>query len=277
MSRGRRRFLIFFALSLVALIVMTYQYDAGSSAPLRMLSYPFDVLNKATAHVADSARDWVYAYEENRRLRQELAAALAENGRYREIVQENKRLHDMLSLRASTPEHLAAAKVIARGYDRFLNAVVIDKGESAGIVKGMAVITARGLAGKVSLVRGDFSEVLLVKDPNFSAAVRVQESRTEGVLSGTGEEYCLLKYIPAEAKVQKEEIVVTSGLDGLFPPGIPVGVVGLVRERSSGFFQEIRVTPFQRDNTIEEVLVLKRSEAVPPRGEGGRVSGPPGE
>lgn len=264
MSRGRRRLLIFFTLSLVALIVMTYQYDARSFAPFRMLSYPFDLLNSVTARVADTARDWASAFEENRRLRAELTTALVENQRYREIAEENKRLRDMLSLRADTPRYLAVARVIARGYDRFLNTIVIDKGEDAGIKKGMAVITTKGLAGKISLVRGDFSEVLLLTDPNFSVAVRLQESRAEGVIAGTGEDDCLLKYIPAEVKVQKEETVVTSGLDGVFPSGIPVGEVSLVREKGGGFFQEVHVTPFQQDMTIEEVLVLQRTVAVPP-------------
>jgi rod shape-determining protein MreC len=108
-------------------------------------------------------------------------------------------------------------------------------------------------------------------------AVRLEDSRREGVLAGTGEDECLLKYIPAELKVQKEETVVTSGLDGVFPSGIPVGAVSLVRERGGGFFQEVYVTPFQQDSTIEEVLVLKRAFA-PPLSEGkGRMRGSPGE
>jgi rod shape-determining protein MreC len=263
MTRGKRRLLIFLALSLISLVVMTLQYDASASRPFRMVAYPFDLLNRLSAGIVDAVGEWVSAFEENKRLKDELTRVLIENRNHREVFEENKRLRELLALKEQTHAHLAAAKVVARGYDRFLNTLVLDKGEDAGIAKGMAVITVKGLAGKIHSVREHFSEVLLLRDPNFSAAVRLQEGRAEGVLAGTGEGYCLLKYIPTEVKVKEGEVVVTSGLDGIFPAGIPVGVVSSVQEGGAGFFQEIHITPFQRESTIEEVLVLRQSAAVP--------------
>jgi rod shape-determining protein MreC len=136
---------------------------------------------------------------------------------------------------------------------------VIDKGSNDGINKDMPAITSQGLAGKVYTARKDYSDIMLLRDPNFSVAVRLQESRHEGVVTGTGQRYCILKYVPTENPVKEGEIVVTSGLDGIFPEGLPVGRVTKVLTEGVEFFQYIEVVPFQASGKIEEVLVVGRS------------------
>lgn len=96
-----------------------------------------------------------------------------------------------------------------------------------------------------------------MRDPNFGAAVRLQTSRVEGVLSGSGGALSILKYVPFEAAVEQGEAVVTSGLDGVFPPGLPVGIVHSVTKEGVTFFQQIEVLPFQADTTVEEVIIVK--------------------
>ncbi|MGO9611619.1 MAG: rod shape-determining protein MreC [Dissulfurispiraceae bacterium] len=76
-------------------------------------------------------------------------------------------------------------------------------------------------------------------------------------MSNSSYEYCLLKYISFETPVENGEVLITSGLDGLFPPGLRVGYVRSIEKDSSTFFQNIHVTPFQPDNKIEEVLILR--------------------
>ena len=95
-------------------------------------------------------------------------------------------------------------------------------------------------------------------DINFSAAARLQESRTEGVISGTGFRKCQMKYVPYEEKVKKGDIVITSGLDELFPPGIPIGYVSDVNNKVVGFFQDVQVQPFVDGSKIEAVVIIKR-------------------
>jgi rod shape-determining protein MreC len=163
----------------------------------------------------------------------------------------------MLNLKAQITTGGTAAHVVGLGYDKFAKTRVIDKGRQDGIVKDMPVITATGLAGKVFSVRKDFSDILLLTDTNFSVAVRLIGSRQEGVLSGSGGWRCILKYVPIEETVK--EGVITSGLDGIFPPGIPVGRVIKVQTEGVEFFQYIEVAPFQRPSTIEEVLVVGRN------------------
>ncbi|HCZ12903.1 MAG TPA: rod shape-determining protein MreC [Nitrospiraceae bacterium] len=256
MSKGKKRFIILFVLSLAALTLVTCRHDRKSSFLFRALSYPYDVLNNLTSRMSTASKDHWNAFEENRRLKRDLTAALLEKQRCVEILQENKRLKELLSLKEHSLKYAASAKVIARGYDKLLHTMILDKGKNSGIKKDMAVITAKGLAGKIYSVKDDSSEVLLLRDPNFSAAVRLQNSRREGVVCGTGYRYSLLKYIPPEEEVEKGEPAVTSGLDGIFPPGLPVGVINYVRKEGIEFFQDIRVLPFQDDTTLEEVVVL---------------------
>ncbi|MEW6116341.1 MAG: rod shape-determining protein MreC [Nitrospirota bacterium] len=258
MSKGKKRLLILLALFSVALTLMSFQHGRRPVSFTEVVSYPYDVLNRFTAHLMLSFKKARTTFDENERMKKELTQLLIERQRYNEIIQENKRLKELLQLKEHQPRVIAAAKVIARGYDRLLSTVIIDKGRAAGIEKGMAVITTRGLVGKVYTVRDDFSDVLLMKDSNFSVAVRLQNSRQEGVVSGTGLDRYLLKYVPPEGSVTKGEVVVTSGLDGVFPEGIPVGVVGTVKREGVEFFQHIEVVPFQSSATIEEVIVLKK-------------------
>ena len=121
----------------------------------------------------------------------------------------------------------------------------------------MSAITPKGFAGKIFNVTGSYSKLLLLTDINFSAAVRLQESRREGVISGTGSRKTILKYIPFEDEIKAGDIVITSGLDQLFQPGIPVGFISRIDKQGAGHFQYIEVTPYVDDSKMEEVLIIK--------------------
>ena len=260
MSRSRKRLLIVVVLVLAAVVVMPiYRQQDGVPGILKPFSYPYDALNRFMSSLSADAREVMNAADENKRLKAELRNSLAERQRYGEILGENRRLHELLDLRNQIQGSGTAARVIARGYDKFINTLVIDKGKNEGIVKDMSAITSKGLAGKVSAVRNDFADVMLLTDPNFSVAVRLQEGRYEGVLAGTGHRYCILKYVPTEETIKEGEIVITSGLDGIFPQGVPVGRVAKVRTEGVEFFQYIEVVPFQSSSKIEEVVVVGRS------------------
>jgi rod shape-determining protein MreC len=258
MTRGKKRSFILLFLALVALALMTYQYGGKPVTAFQPLTYPYDLLNNLKAGVNNYFRDLLYARGENRTLKKEVAALRYEKMRHGELSAENSRLRDLLALREREKNFVASATVVSKGYDRVLNLIIIDKGAKDGVLKGMAVVTAKGLAGKVYSVSNDFSKVLLLKDANFSAAVRLRNSRREGVISGSGDEHCILKYIPPEETVVLGEEVITSGLDGIFPPGLPVGVVDRIKKEGVEFFQRIDVLPFQSDSKLEEVAVLKR-------------------
>jgi len=262
MSRTRKRILIIAVIVLASLTLMVvFGNRPGVTEALRSLSYPYDVLSRAISSAVAKYGGLLDAAEENKRLRNEVQTALIEKQGYAELISESRRLHELLHLKNQIDPSGIAVHVVGRGYDRLANTLVIDKGQGQGILKDMPVITAKGLAGKVISARKDFSDIILLTDSNFSAAVRLKESRHEGILTGTGRSHCILKYVPIEQPVKQGEIVITSGLDGIFQPGIPVGRVTRVETEGVEFFQYIEVMPFQQPFTIEEAIVISRSAA----------------
>lgn len=257
---GKKRLLIPFILFLITLFLVIYQYK-NIPYPIQttlkdILFYPVDSLNSLSRAIKFSILDLINTYKENKSLKEQINKLMLERQIFSEIIQENKRLKEALSLKEMEPKYLTTARIISKGYDRFLQTMIIDKGRKDGILKDMTVITPKGLVGKIYSVREDFSVVLLLKDPNFSAAVRLKDTRIEGIISGTGGRYCILKYISPEEDIKVGEIVVTSGLDGIFPKGIPVGFIKSVKKEGIEFFLDITVSPFQDDKKLEEVIIL---------------------
>jgi len=258
----KKRLLLFFSLVIASIILMTYQINREGLNPLRLVTYPVnianDAVNSACSTIKGFFRKMRLRDEENKRLKLEVDNLLMEQQKYKEALLENSRLKELLALKEKEKKYITAAKVIARGNDQWTNTLVINKGRHDGIEKDMAVITSRGLVGKILSASDSYSYVLLLNDVNFSAAIRLQESRTEAIISGTGSKTSVLKYVSLEYEVKENEIALTSGLDSLFPAGIPVGTVTKVVRKGAGFFQNITVTPFQDSTKLEEVVIVRR-------------------
>lgn len=260
---SRKNAILFFVLIIISFVLMTYQSKKGH---LISGNFLVDVLNNThltiqsfTDAFKSPFRKLTLREEENRKLRKQIDELTFEREKYNEAFLENRRLKDLLRLREEKTGFSASARIIARGPDNWVNTMVLNKGLKHGIEKDMSALTPKGLAGKIFKVTDSFSHLLLLTDINFSASVRLQDSRKEGILSGTGSKKCILKYIPYEEEVKTGDIVITSGLDALFPPGIPIGYVSKVDNKgSSGHFQHIEVIPFQDDAKIEEVLVVRQ-------------------
>ncbi len=254
--------LLLFLLIITSLSLMTYQSNREPLLPLKFLNNAFNWFHDIKHSVKDSItspfKRIFLKEEENIRLKEDLNNLLKERQKYREALLENKRLRELLSLKEKEHRYVTAARVIARGTDQWSNTFVLDKGLSDGVTKDMIAITHRGLVGKISSVSDSYSTLLLLTDINFSSAARLQETRIEGVLSGTGFRKCLLKYIPYEEKVEKGNTVITSGLDSLFPQEIPIGYVSKVNKKGTGLFQDIEVLPFEDTSKIEELVIIKK-------------------
>jgi len=254
--------LLLFLFIVISIALMTYQSRREHFLPFRFLN---NVLNGSYA-IANSVKDFVLSpfkvilirEEENRRLKAELNKLLSEQQKYQEALLENKRLRELLSLKEKEYRYVTAARVISRGSDQWSNTLVLDKGLADGVTKDMTAITSKGLVGKISWVSNSYSSLLLLTDINFSAAVRLQESRKEGIISGTGLRKCQLKYIPYEEEVKVGDVLITSGLDSLFPKGIPVGYISRIDKKGIGLFQSIEVTPFVDNTKIEEIAIIKK-------------------
>ena len=199
--------------------------------------------------------------QENTELRQQLSLAYLDIIKATEERAELHRLHQILSLDMAREHPALIAKVIAARFGMFSmrNAITIDKGFLQGAVVDTPIISASGtVVGKVNRTSPNAANVLLITDPSFSLSVLAQESRTPGVATGNpaNPQTLILKYIPQTASIVEGETIVTSGLDGTFPKGIPVGVVSRIVQDSSTLFQIVEITPAVDQGYLEDVLLL---------------------
>lgn len=241
---------------------MTYQSKKGRLLHIDFINSIIDSSFELTKDLSDTVtkpfKIMMLRDEENRLLQQRIKKLLMEKELGQEALIENKRLRELLKLRESKKNYVVSARVVARGVDHPKNILILDRGLEDGVKKDMAAMTPSGLAGKILDVSDSYSRLMLLTDISFSVAVRQQETRTEGIISGTGTGKCILKYIPYEEEIKTGDILITSGLDSLFPPGIPVGYVSKVHDKKDGgYFRQIEVVPFQDDTRIEEVLIVR--------------------
>jgi rod shape-determining protein MreC len=253
---------LFFILLAVSVLLMTYQSRTAPIRPFGFIPSSVNYVNVFVDTVEDAARDTrgkITMYEQDLNdLRAEVRRLRLNQQTYKEAMLENQRLREALSLKEREPMYVATTRVISRGFDRWSNTFVIDKGEEEGIGNDMAAVTHEGLLGKVIQVDRSFSKVLLLDDPRFSVAVRLEGGRSEAVLSGAGRRRCTLKYVGVDTGVKPGEVVITSGLDGLFPHGVRAGTVYSVSTDERELFHEIEVIPFVDSHKVEEVTIITR-------------------
>jgi rod shape-determining protein MreC len=194
--------------------------------------------------------------EENRNLKRQIDELNAVIVSSRECFHEAERLKKLLSITASSKDSFIAARVIGRDQAALSRTVLIDKGLSDGLKKGMPVISPPGLIGRLVDVSWTVSRVLLFHDENSHVDAIVQRSRTQGIINGAGSGGMILKYISKTQDVQEDDIVVSSGMSGVFPKGWLVGKVIQVDRQDAGLFLKIKVAPFVDFSKLEEVLIL---------------------
>lgn len=257
-----RHFRLFLSLVAASMLLMTYQSRTGPLGLFRFLSYSLNNVNAFIESLGDGAGETLRKVAlddaELKRLRKEVRGLRLDALMHRKVLIENARFREALALKESEPRHVATARVVSRGGGRWSNTFVIDKGGDDLVEKDMAAITPEGLLGKVIETQASFSKILLIDDSLFSVAVRLEDERAEGVLSGEGRELCRLKYIGVDAEVARGDVLVTSGLDGLFPPDIPVGYVSKVSTREKDLFHDIEAVPFVDSGRVEEVAIISR-------------------
>lgn len=237
---------------LISIILLSYQSRGNGHIPKINPSQLISPL----VYLRDTIDDFFNLREENEALKKKIYNALLEQSSYQELISENRRLKSLLGLKEYRKDIATYAKIVSRGSNRFFKTVWIDKGSKDGISQGMAVVGINGLLGKVLTTTAGSSEVILITDPNFSVSTRIERTRVEGIVSGAVNR-CVLKYIPLEEEVLVGDRLITSGLDGVFPEGIPVGVVSSVTKRE-GLFQKIDIIPFQSPQKTEEVAILRK-------------------
>ena len=246
---------------LVLLLVMTGQVRSGRSyQPLFAIFTP---LMEAMEFVADGFRDMVEDYlllvdteAENRKLLVQVERLeLEQKGRF-EVEDENRRLRALLGLKEALPCRVTGAEIIARDPTDPFQTVTLNKGHLDGLDLNMTVVGVNGLVGRIYAVSDSAAKVLLITDLKSSVAVRIAETREQSIMDGTGDDGCLLKYVHKDAPVRNGGWVYTSGLDGIYPEGIPVGQLDSVKQLDYGIFQEVTLRPAEQISRIEDVLVI---------------------
>ena len=255
-----------FALFLAALFgLLTYQSIKGEDRLIDFPLYPLRLIQKGTTALVRGAENLIHKYilivgkeEENLTLKRKIDGFDQEINQYIEASLENQRLRDILKLKTERPDYVASAEVFARDPTNWFQALWIDKGVKDGIARDMVAVTPAGPVGRVHQVFDEGASLLLITDVNSSVAVRLQSSRSEGILEGTGERRCYLKYIAKDIDVAIGERVITSGLDGIYPEGLLIGHVSDIDREGGEIFQQVSVVPAQDLSEVEELAILKR-------------------
>lgn len=200
------------------------------------------------------------AEEENQELHVQLVAAQAQIQQLSEQAGETQRLRTLLDFKSQLTFQSVAAEVIASSPGENSNAIFIDKGSDSGLTTDLAVITPEGVVGKILAIFPHSAQVLLIIDPSSGVGVTLAQSRVQGILKGGMNSFCDLHYVMNEETVSRGEAVVTSGLDQVYPKGLPVGTV--VNVSDGNIYKSINVKPSVDLNRLEMVLVVLKPGAA---------------
>jgi rod shape-determining protein MreC len=207
----------------------------------------------------------VHLQKENGLLRKKIAELQEENHQAKEMVLAHERLRKLLEFRERMPTSTIAAQVIGQDPTSWFKSVTINKGENDGVHKGMAVISPEGVIGQILKTSPDYATVLLMTDYNSAIDAIVQRTRAKAIVEGKEENRCQLKYLLRTEEVEVGDIVITSGLGGIFPKGLTIGEVRSVDKKGHGVFQYADLVPSVDLTKLEEVLVLAISPPPPPQ------------
>lgn len=176
---------------------------------------------------------------------------------FQELEKENKRLRELLAFSRSTRWESRAARVVGENIKDFRHTLLLDKGSRQGLRRGLPVMVADGVVGRIWRCSPQHSHVLLITDPASRVATLVQRTRTRGVVRGQGQDRLLqLDYALRRQEIRPGDVVLTSGTGQIFPKGLLVGRIEKVRKPDYGLFQYPQVAPSVDFSRLEEVLVL---------------------
>lgn len=204
--------------------------------------------------------DLVNVRDENKRLWEELLECRAAAYRHREALATNTRLQKLLDFRESFEHPMLSARIVGKDPSLWFRSVIVDRGSNDGLLKGMPVVNGEGVVGQVFAVSPNYSKVLLAIAPSSAIDVLIQKSRARGILKGNGSLVYKLDYVLKTIDVQEGDHIVTAGYGGLFPTGMPVGVVSKVLKKRRGMFLEIEVKPTVDFLSLEDLLIIEQEK-----------------
>ena len=254
---------------LLHVVLISAQVNTASGLPvLQVVTFgAFSEVQRATMSLIDGVSGLWTGYvalqqveEENLALKQELQTLQIRLQQERAEAQRTDNLRQLLELRERAQLDTTAAEVIAGPASPEFQTVTIDKGSSDGLATDMAVISPAGVVGRVILPSRRASKVQLLIDLNAAAGALIERTRVQGVVVGAGSGMLKMRYVPGTADVKTGDLVVTSGIDGIYPKGFVIGTIDNVAG-SVGEYHEITVRPAVDFARLEEVLIVRTPSA----------------
>lgn len=198
--------------------------------------------------------------EENKRLKEEVRKLKNELAQMEEYKIENQQLRKMLDYRNFTADdyQLTTAKVIGRDYSNWFGTLTINKGAADGIQRDMAVVVPEGLVGRVVATSQNTAEVLLITDPRSGVGAMIQQSRVPGIIEGivSSAGSVQMVHLPKNEPVKEKQVVITSGIGGVYPSGIRIGKISAVKDDPGGIFKLATIDPYVNFTNLEYVFVV---------------------
>jgi len=265
------RLLIFSALSLAFLVADNrFDYLASLRQIAAVAVYPLQRVAAAPASIVRRIGDFFTTHgslrEDNARLARESYESAALLLQLKALQVENVQLRELLDARQRLGIELASAEVLYAARDPFTRKVIVDRGSQHDVRAGQPVVDNRGLVGQVTRAYPWLAEVTLVTDKGQFVPVQNVRNGLRAVLSGTGSDGVLeLRFIPLNADFQNGDELVTSGIDGVYPPGLPVARVTNVERSANQIFARITGTPLGGVANHTHVLIVSGSRELPPR------------
>lgn len=254
-------------LCVISLLLLTFYLREGASGPIhslrgavmtvtspvRMLgsvaASPFNAIGNAARNATASSDTLSELERENR----ELTARVAELSEAQETAE---RLEKLVGLKSTYNLESTAARIIGSTGDAWTDAVIIDKGSSSGFEVGMPVCSSGGVIGQIVEVSANTSTVRLITDEQSGISAMVQGSRAQGMLQGQPDGTLRLEYVVSDAEVSTGDIIITSGIGGAFPKGLPLGTVSSIDRAPNAVYYTIVVRAASSAENNEEVLVV---------------------
>lgn len=227
--------------------------EKTSSMATDVISPMIDVLvvpARALAGVFDYFRDLSKIYDNNRKLRAENSRLLSVSDRARALEIENRLLSKLLNYAPPPEAKSITARVIAEEGDAFSHSIIAYTGSNKGVKKGQVVMSDNGVIGRVDKPGKRYSKIILITDINSRIPVMVERTRVRGILAGDNTTIPKMIFIPLSAQLTVGDRIITSGVAGVFPPGLPIGKISSVEKNS------VRIKTFGNLERLEYVRII---------------------
>ncbi|MBI4209373.1 MAG: rod shape-determining protein MreC [Deltaproteobacteria bacterium] len=233
--------------------------DFVSKFVIKMGVSAASIFHQAAEAIQNFGKNYIFLTHlrsENEGLRKEVAHLQGEKTALLEALLENERLKGLLYLRQSFPSPSVTARVIASDPSTWSNTLWIDQGKEDGLRENLPVIAANGIIGRTWRIEGKRCQVLLISHPFSAVDGMIQRTRAPGIAVGTSGKLLEVKYVSYNADIQPGDVLLTTGLEGIFPKGMRIGLIEDVSKEESGLFQEVILRPSVALDQLEEVLIL---------------------